>query len=223
MGEGAIVEGRLSGGLRDMILVTLPLVLSKPSNSTSRYDGLRGTCPTTYGRPFNVVAGFHVFLELENRDGSRRRRPLPDSVSCCLYSSGTNSSKRIRVVVVRGSVVPETVPLDKGSDLKSTCDVWSEGNRASGGNGVDATTHESPIAISLDILGPLGIQPTAAINEITEHIQEGFFDNFFSAHDWLGVPPERWESLLRFLELAIPFGRLIWPLGNSIGYRRTEL
>lgn len=122
IGEGTMVLGRLSGGFREIILVTLPLlVLSKPSNSTSRYDGLRGTCPTTYGRPFSVGAGFQTFLELENKEGSRRRRPPMDSASCCRYSSGTNSSKRMRVVAVRGSDVPEVeTVLANGRDLKST-------------------------------------------------------------------------------------------------------
>ena len=92
-----------------------------PSNSTSRYVGLAGTDPRVYGLPLSVAAGFHCFdLEEEKREGSFFLL-FPDAANCCRYSSGTNSSYRIRVVDVRGSPVPETV-LDReiGRDLYST-------------------------------------------------------------------------------------------------------
>lgn len=113
---------RRSGVFKLRIFVTLPSECSNPSNSTSRYDGLRGTCPITYGRPLSVAAGFQCFREdVPNSDGMRLRL-VPDSRSCCLYSSGTNSSNSISVVPVRGSVVPDTVPsFVTGSDLNSTC------------------------------------------------------------------------------------------------------
>lgn len=96
------------------------VLLRRPSNSTSRIDGLAGTAPTTYGRPFNVGACFHCFLlEAENSDGMRLRLEGPRA-SCCLYSKGTNSSKRISVVDVRGSCVPEIVLRDAGNALYST-------------------------------------------------------------------------------------------------------
>ena len=90
-----------------------------PSNSTSRYEGLAGTDPRVYGLPLSVAAGFHCF-DLEKREGSFFLL-FPDAANCCLYSSGTNSSYKIRVVDVRGSPVPETV-LDRemGRDLYST-------------------------------------------------------------------------------------------------------
>ena len=92
---------------------------SNPSNSSSRYDGLRGTCPTTYGRPLSVGAGFQVLdLDWEKRDGSRRRLEEV-TANCSLYSNGTNSSKRTRVVDVRGSDVPLVVVCCCGSDLNS--------------------------------------------------------------------------------------------------------
>lgn len=93
----------------------------RPSNSTSRYDGLRGTWPTTYGRPFSVGACFHCLdlLDGEKREGSRRLLDVV-SASCCLYSKGTNSSKSKRLVAVRGSEPPETVLRVVGIDLNST-------------------------------------------------------------------------------------------------------
>ena len=94
---------------------------SNPSNSNSRYDGLRGTCPTTYGRPLSVGAGFQVLLlDGEKKDGSRRRLE-EGKANCSLYSSGTNSSNRTRVVDVRGSDVPLVVVCCCGSDLNSIC------------------------------------------------------------------------------------------------------
>jgi hypothetical protein len=106
----------------EMTLVALAFPRSRPSNSTSRYDGLRGTCPTTYGRPLSVAAGFHCFdfPEGEKRDG-RRRRLVVDPASCCLYSSGTNSSKSMRVVAVLGSDPPDAVVVLTGKDLNSIC------------------------------------------------------------------------------------------------------
>ena len=102
-------------------LVALVFPRRSPSNSTSRYEGLRGTCPTTYGRPLSVAAGFHCFdlLEGEKRDGSRRRVVVV-SASCCLYSSGTNSSNSISVFVVLGSEPPVAVVALTGNDLNST-------------------------------------------------------------------------------------------------------
>jgi len=90
-----------------------------PSNSTSRYEGLAGTDPRVYGFPLSVAAGFHCF-DLEKNEGSFFLL-FPDAANCCRYSSGTNSSYRIRVVDVRGSPLPETV-LDRvtGRDLYST-------------------------------------------------------------------------------------------------------
>ena len=107
-------------GPNESILVEL-FPCNNPSNSTSLGDGARGTCPTTYGRPFSVAAGFQCFLpeDEENSDGSRRREE--DLIaSCSRYSRGTNSSKRTSVIAVRGSVMPETVVLEGGSDLNST-------------------------------------------------------------------------------------------------------
>ena len=63
-----VVAARCFSGLRlrEMTLVALPLDRRRPSNSASRKLGLCGTAPTTYGRPFSVVAGFHcldLFVE----------------------------------------------------------------------------------------------------------------------------------------------------------------
>jgi len=74
-----------------------------------------------YGRPFKVGACFHCLdlLDGEKREGSRRR--FEDvTASSCLYSRGTNSSKRTRLVAVRGSDPPLAVVLDGGNDLNST-------------------------------------------------------------------------------------------------------
>src|SRR5882762_1063137 len=108
-----------------MTFVALAFPRRSPSNSTSRYDGLRGTCPTTYGRPLSVAAGFHCFdlLDGEKRDGSRRRLVVVPA-SCCLYSSGTNSSKSMRVFAVLGSDPPDVVVVLTGKDLYSTCPAY---------------------------------------------------------------------------------------------------
>jgi len=91
-----------------------------PSNSTSRYEGLAGTDPRVYGFPLSVAAGFHCFDLEEKREGSFFLL-VPDAASCCRYSSGTNSSYRMRVVDVRGSPMPEAVlDLEMGRDLYST-------------------------------------------------------------------------------------------------------
>lgn len=111
----------LAGGLSVITFVALSFERIRPSNSTSRYDGLCGTWPTTYGLPLRVAAGFHCLRDdVPNSEGSRRRVD-PFESNCCLYSRGTNSSNSISVVDVRGSEVPEVMlARATGSDLNST-------------------------------------------------------------------------------------------------------
>ena len=111
--------GLLSLGSTLMTRVVFP-ARKMPSNSTSRYEGLAGTDPRVYGLPLSVAAGFHCFGLEEKSEGSFFLL-FPDAANCWRYSSGTNSSYRIRVVDVRGSPAPETV-LDRemGRDLYST-------------------------------------------------------------------------------------------------------
>jgi hypothetical protein len=76
--EGVALITAIGGGGKppeEMILVELVLPYNKPSNSTSRWLGLRGTWPGVYGRPLSVVACFHALglEEVEKMDGIRLR------------------------------------------------------------------------------------------------------------------------------------------------------
>lgn len=120
--ETDLLRGEATGlALLESTLMTRVVFPARkmPSNSTSRYEGLAGTDPRVYGFPLSVAAGFHCF-DLKKREGSFFL-PFPNAANCCRYSSGTNSSYKIKVVDVRGSPVPETV-LDRvtGRDLYST-------------------------------------------------------------------------------------------------------
>lgn len=95
------------------------------SNSASCREGVRGAA---YPRPFatdGVV--FHCLFFVgdeivacdadENREGRRRRLDDPRAArSFCRYSSGMNSSKRIRVAAERGSNEDDWVELESDVD-----------------------------------------------------------------------------------------------------------
>jgi hypothetical protein len=139
--------------------------------------------------------------------------------SCWRYSSGTNSSKRKTVEEVRGSTPPETVDLDSGSDLNSTC---RENVRTAITNPLNTGAHQGPIAFSVDFITS-NVYPSTAVDKITEHVDECLLHNHLCAHDRLRVPPKWWEGLLHLLHLAGDIGLLLRPRGDRICEGAAEL
>lgn len=84
-------------------------------------------------------------------------------------------------------------------------------------------TYESPVTVPIKFLGPFHVHPSAAVHEVAEDIDKGFFDDLLADDDGLRVPAELRQCLFRLFQLFRKLSIVRRPRGDGLGDRGAEL